>query len=520
MEDSTSFEQHYQILKQELEWAGNVFQRQIEANAGILLSHSSLAEQIAEAEDWKLEETEEALTDEEIAQIYRQYTQADKTIEPLPMPDLSQTSGAYAELIRKFDFGQAERLVLALALYPHVLPDVLDHWVKALQDNIALLPGNIGLAYPHFLPTGKTALFALAGFDAEQQLKLQHQLFAPDHIFTQAKLLKLGKVPNDEPAIDGSLVLAPEYLHWLTSGTPYRPALSQHFSAMPLSTRQSWDDYILPSNTQAQVDELMAWVSHYHELRAHPAFGADSQGYKCLLYGPSGTGKTMLGRLLAQKTKREVWRIDISKMVSKFVGETSKNIQQVFETASYYDHILFCDEGEGLFSNRSVYASNAQDTYVNQDVGYLLQAIEDYPGILIVATNNLQNIDQAFMRRFNTMVRFDYPNKACLLKLWQKALAPFELDSSIDLAAIAHTQAQTQHQAPQALISPSDRRVEPITAAQIVAVKDYLGIQALKRQHWRVSPEDLLEALQQKQVSVKNLVSVLVSSRESVVGSR
>ncbi len=510
MRDSTSFEQNYQILQQELAWAGNVFQQQIQANAGILLTQGSLAEQIAEAEDWNLAETNETLTDQEIAQIYRQYAQDDQTIDPIDMPDLSQTSGGYAEFIRKFDFQQAERLVLALALYPHVLPDVLDHWVKALQDNIAQLPGNIGLAYPHFLPTGKTALFALAGFDAQQQLWHQHQLFAPTHPFAQANILKLGKVPNDEPTINGSLVLAPEYLHWLTSGTPYRPALSQHFSAEPLTTRQSWDDYILPSSTQAQVDELMAWASHYDELRAHPAFSADSQGYKCLLYGPSGTGKTMLGRLLAQKTGREVWRIDISKMVSKFVGDTSKNIQQVFETARHYDHILFCDEGEGLFSNRSAYATNAQDTYVNQDVGYLLQAIEDYPGVLIVATNNLQNIDQAFMRRFNTMVRFDYPDKACLLQLWQKALAPFELDSSIDLAAIAHTQAQTQHRAPQALVSPSDKRVEPITAAQIMSVKDFLGIMALKRKHWRVSPEDLLNALQQKQISVKNLRSHLL----------
>ncbi|EAY28979.1 ATP-binding protein [Microscilla marina] len=498
MEDSTSFEENYQLLQQELTWVGNVFQRQLQANAAILLESNSLADQITAEEGWKLAEVGEPLTDEEIAQLYRRYGQSDTPIEPIPMPDLNQGTGAYAEFIRKFDFDQTERLVLALALYPHVLPDVLDHWVKTLKDNIAQLPGNIGLAYPHFLPTGKTALFLLAGFDYQQQLLLQHQLFTPSHPFAQAGIITLGKVSADEPAINGTLVVAPEYLHLLTSGKPYRPALSHQFPAKQLTTQQSWEDYVLPPGTQAQVDELLAWTTHYYKLRAHPSFGTDSKGYKCLLYGPSGTGKTMLGRLLAQKTEREVWRIDISQMVSKFVGETSKKIRQVFDTARHYDHILFCDEGEGLFSNRSAYASTAQDTYVNQEVGYLLQAMEDYPGILLVATNNLQNIDQAFMRRFNTSIQFRYPNKACLLKLWQKALAPFELAPGIDLPFIAHTQAQ-------ASLSPNEARSQPVTGAQIMAVKDFLGIMALKRNHWKVTPEDLLEALQQKQFSVKNL---------------
>lgn len=487
MHYSSNFDHNYQTLRKEIDWVGQVFQQQLIAHAQVFLESYSLEAKIAQMDIQKDQEMGESLSDSEIAEIYRNYGQGFSLNEPLPVPELTQASGAYAALIKQYDLTPTDRLVLILGLLPHLQPDVLDQWVKTLKDNVSKLPGNIGIAYPHFLPTGKTALFLLAGLDYQKQLYYQTQLFSPTHPFIQQNILTLGPVPEGEPKINGTLTLSPEYLHWLTTSERYRPVFSQDFPAEQLTTQQTWEDYVLPSRTQTQVEELLDWVAHFHELRQNPAFAKDNKGYKCLLTGPPGTGKTLLGRLLTQKTSREVWRLDMSQLVSKFVGETSKNIQKVFDTARHYDHILFCDEGEGLFSNRTQNAGTAQDTYVNQDVGYLLQAIEEYPGILLVATNNLNNMDDAFMRRFNTRIRFEYPDADSLFQLWQKALDPFIPDHRIDVKFIAREQARQQ-----------------VTGAQISRVKDLLGIRALKRKNWELSLEELVFALQQKNVSVPN----------------
>ena len=156
-----------------------------------------------------------------------------------------------------------------------------------------------------------------------------------------------------------------------------------------------------------------------------------------MFYGPSGTGKTLTAGLLGKVFKKEVYRIDLSQIVSKFIGETEKNLESVFRRAESKNWILFFDEADALFGKRTNVQSS-HDKYANQEVSYLLQRVEDYPGLMILASNFKTNLDEAFLRRFHAVIHFPMPNVAERLQLWQKAIpASLSPDASVDLQELA-----------------------------------------------------------------------------------
>jgi len=156
-----------------------------------------------------------------------------------------------------------------------------------------------------------------------------------------------------------------------------------------------------------------------------------------LFYGPPGTGKTMAASLLGKTTNQPVFRVDLSLVVSKYIGETEKNLGKLFDEAEHKDWILFFDEADALFGKRTS-TRGANDRYANQEVAYLLQRIENFSGLVILATNIQTNIDEAFSRRFQSMVHFPKPGKKQRKLLWQRLFAnDFELKREIDLDHIA-----------------------------------------------------------------------------------
>src|SRR5665811_1345635 len=120
---------------------------------------------------------------------------------------------------------------------------------------------------------------------------------------------------------------------------------------------------------------------------------------------------------------RDVYRIDLSQVVSKFIGETEKNLEKIFNKAESKDWILFFDEADALFGKRSN-VNNAHDKYANQEVSYLLQRVEDFAGLIILASNFKSNIDQAFVRRFNAIIHFPMPNASERHKIWISSIPP------------------------------------------------------------------------------------------------
>ena len=156
-----------------------------------------------------------------------------------------------------------------------------------------------------------------------------------------------------------------------------------------------------------------------------------------VISGPSGTGKTLTASLLGRVTGKDAYRIDLSLVISKYIGETEKNLEKVFKQAEHKDWILFFDEADALFGQRTQ-ITDAHDRFANQEVSYLLQRVEDYAGVVILASNMKSNLDEAFVRRFQTIIHFPMPKQRERLRLWQNGFSEkTQLEDKIRLNEIA-----------------------------------------------------------------------------------
>ena len=345
-----------------------------------------------------------------------------RAIEP---PDLSQDESIYSTFVQHYEMAFEERLVVLLALAPHIRPQLLDGFFLSnedLQRGRTEFGGIQGRMHGGFLPTGETALFLVAGNDLERRLSGQH-LFDRDHFFALHNIVKLETAPLGEPVLSGQLVLSREIVDFLTRGELRKPDYSQEFPAKLVTSEMEWDELVLASSTVEQLRELHAWIRHSDTLMSSWALGRRLlPGYKSLFYGPPGTGKTITATLLGKRVGRDVYRIALSTVVSKYIGETEKNLERIFDRAENMDCILFFDEADALFGKRTS-VSDAHDRYANQEVSYLLQRIEEFGGIVILASNFRSNLDDAFMRRFQDVVHFPMPNAGERKRLWAGAFS-------------------------------------------------------------------------------------------------
>jgi SpoVK/Ycf46/Vps4 family AAA+-type ATPase len=224
----------------------------------------------------------------------------------------------------------------------------------------------------------------------------------------------------------------------LISGEKYESSYNSNFPASKINTNLDWKDLILPYDTMKELKEVSIWLDHSKSILSHPQLSKIIKpGFRCLFYGPPGTGKTLTATLLGKNTGLDVYRIDLSMIVSKWVGETEKNLKGIFDQALNKNWILFFDEADSLFGKRTQ-TKSSNDRYANQEVAYLLQRIEDFPGLVVLATNMKDNIDEAFSRRFQSMVYFPNPDAETRLVLWKQSLPQdFTLEECIDLEEIA-----------------------------------------------------------------------------------
>lgn len=319
-----------------------------------------------------------------------------------------------------------EQVVLLLALTPHIDPCALDIFFmqnEALARPYTVFGGWRGLSHGGFLPTGETAAFIVSGGGAEDfevRRRVMH-ILGKEHRFHKENILHCEGQADAEPFLSGRLVVSDEALAHLF-GTDYEPEYSASFPARRITTPLGWDDLVLPYSLREELDDIAEWMAHRNEIAERWHLGRIvKSGYRCLFYGPPGTGKTLTATLLGQRTSMNVYRIDLSMIVSKYIGETEKNLAKVFDKAEHHDWILFFDEADALFGQRTE-ASNSNDRHANQEVAYLLQRIEDFPGMAILATNLKENIDPAFFRRFQSSLYFPMPDEAMRLKLWRQML--------------------------------------------------------------------------------------------------
>jgi hypothetical protein len=204
--------------------------------------------------------------------------------------------------------------------------------------------------------------------------------------------------------------------------------------AMHVVPRYSWNDLVLPADKQDQLRRLANWVHFRHRVHEEWGFGrkmSRGKGLNVLFTGPSGTGKTMAAEVLAGDLGLDLYQIDLSSVVSKYIGETERNLAVIFDEAEDSQAILFFDEADALFGKRTE-VKDAHDRYANIEVNFLLQRVEQYEGVVILASNLQRNLDEAFLRRMYDVVEFLFPDPALRERMWRSHL-PGDADRDPDI---------------------------------------------------------------------------------------
>lgn len=388
-----------------------------------------------------------------------------------------------------YDPTTAELVVLVLALAPHLLPGFFNKIIAEYLPeggDFADFGGVKSNNHRGILPTGETAQFVLAGDDLEKRLAVQ-QLLDSEHWFSRQHILWLEPVREGEPIMSGRLVLDPEIVEQLTVGKVSKPRFSVNFPAEHIETQMDWDDLVLHPNTLRQIHEIENWIQHNDTVLNDWGMKRKIKpGYRALFYGPPGTGKTLTATLLGKHTGKDVFRIDLSRVVSKYIGETEKNLSRLFDKAENKNWILFFDEADALFGKRTE-VRDAHDKYANQEVAYLLQRIENYNGLVILASNQRTNIDDAFVRRFHSIIQFPMPRSEERYELWQKIFpSQIAVADDIDWRHIA-------------------ARYE-LTGSGILSITQFCSIEVLAAQSLHLDRNRLEAAIQREYVKEGKIV--------------
>lgn len=236
-----------------------------------------------------------------------------------------------------------------------------------------------------------------------------------------------GQIKNTVKEIELNLYRIPLSLEEINEHCNNQIVFELKNQAEKITPSFSWEQLILPENIKNQMSDALNHVRYSGLVMEKWGFGERikyGNGMHMLFTGPPGTGKTMAAQVIANELAMDIYKIDISRLVSKYVGETEKNFDKIFNSAKKSNIILFFDEMDSIFGKRSS-ASDSNDKYANMETSYLLQKIEEYDGVVIMATNYLNNVDEAFMRRIHFVFHFPLPNKDYRKKLWQ-SMFPLE----------------------------------------------------------------------------------------------
>lgn len=396
-------------------------------------------------------------------------------------PEWGNQETALARFIREQPLNREETLLLLMALAPHIHANYYEAVLLERLPQSGEFPefgGVKGKQYRGILPTGETALLVLAGTDLALRLQVQ-EYFGADHLFNKKRVLWIEDAIEGEPRMSGRIILSQEYVELFTTGKVQRPRYSNAFPADLVDIQMDWEDLVLNNLTLSEIKELLVWLQHGQTLLDEYGMSRRLKpGYRALFYGPPGTGKTLTAGLLGKYSGRDVYKIDLSMVVSKFIGETEKNLANLFDRAENKDWILFFDEADALFGKRTN-VRDAHDKYANQEVSYLLQRVEHYSGLVILATNFKSNIDEAFSRRFQSIIYFPMPGINERLRLWQNAFPEkIQLAQDVNLSTLAQ-----KHE---------------LTGAEIINIVQYACLRALDRNEELILFADLQDGIKKE----------------------
>jgi hypothetical protein len=245
--------------------------------------------------------------------------------------------------------------------------------------------------------------------------------------------------PTSSETSDNELLVAPS-LEDLAAAARAQCGQELAVLAKKLEPKYEWEDIVLPSDQMDQLREICAQAENRHIVFGDWGFEEKlslGKGLNVLFCGPPGTGKTMAAEVIARQLQQDIYRIDLSQVVSKYIGETEKNLHRIFAAAENSNGILFFDEADALFGKRSE-IRDSHDRYANIEISYLLQKMEEYAGVSILATNLRQNLDDAFVRRLQFIIEFPFPDEEYRRRIWERVFpeeTPLGEDVKFELLA-------------------------------------------------------------------------------------
>jgi hypothetical protein len=396
-------------------------------------------------------------------------------------PDLSGFDSTYARFLSQHQLKFADRFLLFLAMVSQIKPQCLDIFLVTNPQTGQIFTefgGKKGSVFSGFLPTAETFLFLLASDNLMLRFDLLKLFDARNPLFA-LNVLEYEPLPPGEPISSIPLHINKNWFEEFTTGERSKPRFSADFPAHLIETNMEYSDLVLPEHTIEHLELLNSWLTHNvtmmndlglkHKLKP---------GFRTLFYGQAGTGKSLAAAVLGKKHHLPVYRIDLSRVVSKYIGETGKNLAKVFDAAENQGWILFFDEADALFGKRTN-VSDARDKYANQETSYLLQRIEDHNGLVILASNFKQNIDQAFLRRFQSVIEFPMPQVSQRVMLWEQGFSPLtKLEEKVNLNEIA-------------------QKFE-LTGGVIINVVQYATMQMLKDGGKEIRQKDIIEGIKRE----------------------
>lgn len=246
---------------------------------------------------------------------------------------------------------------------------------------------------------------------------------------------EIAESSSDESSAAAPASVADVWDACLASTRPRMDMLAQH-----IRPKATWDDIVLPESELNLLRQIAGQVGHRHTVYEEWGFAAKRTrglSINALFAGESGTGKTMAAEVVANDLRLNLYRIDLSAVVSKYIGETEKNLRRLFDAAEDGGAILFFDEADALFGKRSE-VKDSHDRYANIEINYLLQRIESYRGLAILATNMKSALDQAFMRRLRFIVEFAPHGHAERKAIWQRIFPPQTRTLGLDYSRLAN----------------------------------------------------------------------------------
>ncbi|MEX0289178.1 MAG: ATP-binding protein [Flavobacteriaceae bacterium] len=406
------------------------------------------------------------------------------------------TALAHISLPSNFEYGNS---LVSIALAPHIQPDFYTSILQEFMPQGGEFPefgGVKGKNHRGILPTGETAQFILGGSDLKQRQKVAEML-KDNAPLVKEGILHLQSVPEGEPEMSGKLVMSQDYVDYFLTGERSKPKFSPEFPAREISTELEWSDLVLTQDVKEQIDELRIWIAHGDQLLNDWNMSKKLKpGYRALFHGASGTGKTLTASLLGKYTGKPVFRVDLSTVVSKYIGETEKNLERLFQKARNRDWILFFDEADAIFGKRTG-VKDAHDRYANQEVSYLLQRVEDFDGLVILSSNFKSNIDEAFLRRFNAIIKFPFPDRDERKLIAHKSFpAHINFEKKVDIPSI---------------ISNYE-----LSGGNIINVVQYACLKSISRKSKEIHKIDVLSGIKREVEKEGKVFRVLENELESV----